>query len=251
MKIMMIAAAITSFFAFSCSGKKEQTVKCGEGTVLNDGVCVVVKAEVPPKACAEGEELKDGACVKKAPEPPKEPVKVLSCEDTCKKIAECKGLNTSAPLIVTRCKNLCDEYQKGDAKLMKDLLECQQKESCQNIDTCLKAYETQMVKQVREPAETDAVVITKAKIVPGEYSGKELIISYKSNADKDIDGIKFQYFCFNNFDESVANGRLIDQDVLKPKKTGTGTWNNYDNACTKVKVVVSNVHFVDGTDWTP
>jgi len=249
MRIFLLISVFV--FVVSCSGAKEQTIKCGDGTVLKDGVCVVAKTEASPKTCSAEEELKDGVCVKKAPAPPKEPVKVMTCEDTCKKVAECKGLNASAPLILTRCKNLCEEYQKSDAKLLKDLLECQQKETCQNIDSCLKAYETQMVKQVREPAETDMVVITKAKVSPGEYVGKELSISYKSNADKDIDGIKLQYFCFNNFDESVANGRLIDQDVLKPKKSSSGTWKIYEDSCTKVKVVVTNVHFVDGTEWTP
>ena len=116
----------------------------------------------------------------------------------------------------------------------------------------MTTYQQRLAADARPPAATDPVTIAKAGTRTGDYGiGMDLTVSYKNVAEKVIDGIKFQYFCSNNFDEPVANGRMIDQEKVAPNKAKSGTWHIYHDTCTKVKVVVADVHFADGSTWVP
>lgn len=176
-----------------------------------------------------------------------------SCEKSCRRIADCRGLNKDAPLIATKCTNECTVLLRGDKALVGDLVACRAKETCEHVADCDTAYDKAVAKTARTPAADDPVVVTKTAVGDDSYGvAKQLTVSYKSNAPKDLDGIKFRYFCSNNFDEPLGSNTLIDQDKHAPGSSASGTWQLYsDNNCTKAKVVVIEVHYADGTTWAP
>lgn len=233
----------------------QNNIQCGDGTILKDGKCVVLEEKKEQKeiendkvSCEENQILVNGKCENKPNE--KSAEKAQPCEDVCLRVAKCKELDTESNLIKTRCANQCKSYEEEDKELVKSLLDCQQKESCNNIDTCLESFNKEIVKNIREEQPSDPVLITKAIIKSGDYGiGKEIKLNYKNNSDKTIDAIRFQYYCFNNFGEPAGSGRLLTQDTQKPGKSTYGIWNNYDTGCTKIKVVINDVHFTDDSTW--
>lgn len=234
----------------------QSNVQCGEGTVLKDGKCIVEEAKNDQKegeqekiSCEENQVLVNGKCESKPTEKAVE--ESQSCEDICLRVAKCKELDTESKLIRARCTNQCKSYEAEDKELVSSLLDCQQKEACENVDTCLESFNKEVSKNLREAQPTDPILITKAVIKSGDYGiGREIKVNYKNNSDKTIDAIRFQYYCFNNFGEPAGSGRMLTQDLEKPGKSTYGIWNNYDSGCTKVKVVLLEVHFTDDSTWS-
>jgi hypothetical protein len=237
MYALRLVGATAVLCGFGCS---KASTTCGPGTALKDGVCVVaaplVSAAAAPSSTASATEGDLAA----------------GCETACKRRASCIGLNAEAPLIVTRCKNECAEMAKGDASTVRDLIACRMKESCEHVTSCDAAYEKTAAKTARAPDASDPVLITKSAVSAGDYGvGKEIHASYKNNSAKDVDGVKFMYYCSNNFDEPGASGRLIEQDKILAGSSRSGVWSIYEDTCSKVNLVVSDVHYVDGTTWAP
>lgn len=232
---VFLAAGLQILAVSSCA--KESGAKCGPGTTLNDGVCVVAEA-----ASASG-----SATPAIAPASPKPTIK---CADSCKKVAECKGLNADAPLVAAGCNSTCTELTEvGEADRDAYLL-CVEKAACGGLADCATTLAKATTPKMREAKGDDPVVVLKATVGRGDYGiGTEVRISYKNVSAKDLDALKFYYFCTNNFGDPVGTGRLIAQDKIKAGKADSGTWSIYKDTCTKVKVTVTDVHFTDDTNW--
>ncbi len=118
------------------------------------------------------------------------------------------------------------------------------------MDKCGTDYQKVQASELREPEPDDPIQVARSGVHAGDYGEKQLRLTYTNKTERLIDGIKFEYSCFNNFGEPVASGRLIDQDRLRPAKSTRSSWPQYDNNCTKVKVALTEVHFADGETWT-
>jgi hypothetical protein len=82
-----------------------------------------------------------------------------------------------------------------------------------------------------------------------------VLIEYRNNTERPIDGIRLGFYCFNNFGEPVKNNgsnyfNIESQQLLAPNEKRSGSYqvNNFDDA-TKVYGYVRQVHFEDGTAW--
>ena len=237
-----ILVAVATFIGINLMGcKTGHGVKCGEGTVLKDGICVVEK--VAPKA-------------PDAPKPSAPPAPIvreepISCEAACMKAASCAGLNVDAPLIAAKCSAECEAVDDEDATLAKDFIDCRQKAKCATIKKCKTAFDKAISKRIREAKEDDPIAITKVRVNTGRYGySQELTIAYKNQTKRAIDGIKFRYYCRNNFDEPLGTGGLIDQDKLRAGRKTSSVWRIHQDNCTKAKATVTEVHFADGETWT-
>ncbi len=210
---------------------KEPSVKCGDGTVLKDGVCVVATAtSAAPSATA--------------------PKPKIKCGDTCKKVAECRGLNAEAPMVQAGCNTRCTQVSEATDEARDAYLLCVEQANCKSLSKCDTALLEATTPEIRKAKADDPVKVTKHSIADDRFGiAKELSLIYKNTSEKVIDGVKLHYFCTNNFDEPVGHGKLIAQDKIKPGEGDKGVWKIHEDNCTKVKVTVTDVHYVDGEKW--
>jgi hypothetical protein len=242
---MRSIALLTLALALAACSKGDDA-KCGAGTVLKDGVCVVATG-----ASASAPQAALLATPAKPAAPLPSSVPSMSCPDACKKLATCKGLNAEAPLVASGCSDLCKDVDSAAKDLKEGYLLCVEKSDCSTAGRCAEAFSKATAPKPRDSKDTDAVIVTKQSVNTGDYGvGKELRTTYKNNTDKPVDGVKFVYFCFNNFDDQIATGRLISQDTIKARDTDHGNWRIFEDGCTKAKVSVTEVHFKDGSKWT-
>jgi hypothetical protein len=77
-------------------------------------------------------------------------------------------------------------------------------------------------------------------------------VEFKNNTDKEIDGVKWKAFFYDNFDEykDKRDGKWQSGNFIKPTKPGEvlkdleGIW---VEGATKVFVTITEVHFTDGS----
>jgi hypothetical protein len=103
------------------------------------------------------------------------------------------------------------------------------------------------------------VKILTAKVVKVEYSNtKNVYLAYKNVSGKTIKGVKFRWYGMNAFDEPADLGDYsnegfgggFDDDILRPNKTDSGTWNIYSRDAKKIVLAWPyEVSFSDGSKW--
>ncbi|MFO0609381.1 MAG: hypothetical protein U0324_39820 [Polyangiales bacterium] len=80
------------------------------------------------------------------------------------------------------------------------------------------------------------------------------------DAARTVDAVRFDVWCFDNFDELVPNRSrfgappsfgMISQETIAPGRSDTGVWSEHLGAdtCTRARVWLTQVHFADGSTW--
>lgn len=103
------------------------------------------------------------------------------------------------------------------------------------------------------------VQIIKSKLVKEEYTNyKNIFIKYKNISKKTIQGIRFEWYGENSFNEpaEMGNSMLLgsgggfSEDILKPNSINSGTWSIYSkDAKTIISARAYEVAYTDGTIW--
>jgi hypothetical protein len=113
------------------------------------------------------------------------------------------------------------------------------------------------------PAAQEAPVAAEVvRVGAGRYGlGMEFHVRLTNrDAAKTVDGVRFDVWCFDNFDELVPNRArlgahpafgMISQEQIAPGRVESGVWRESfgANTCTRGRVWLTQVHFTDGTTW--
>lgn len=108
-------------------------------------------------------------------------------------------------------------------------------------------------------ANTSPVKIIESKLSRSQYSDhKDIKIVFKNSGKKDIQAIKFEWYCENSFDEP-ANGRYFYGEgkstgeityLLKAGQTRTKVWEDFSTDANEIiKARAYYIVFTDGTKW--
>lgn len=113
------------------------------------------------------------------------------------------------------------------------------------------------------PAAPEAPLEVLSASVRSHYSSKEVSFRVRSTVALPIDGIRFTVFCYDQFNDPVRNRHATTdfrthallathQETIPPRASrNLGVWRLHGQpTCTKAIVVVREVHFEDGTEWT-
>jgi len=103
------------------------------------------------------------------------------------------------------------------------------------------------------------VKITKSQLVKEEYTNyKNISLKYKNVSKKTIQGIRFEWYGENSFNEPAEMGNSIapgygggfSEDIIKPNQSNSGTWKIYSIDAKKIITARAyEVAFTDGTSW--
>lgn len=160
------------------------------------------------------------------------------------------------PLIIlilfscTNKKNNITEPLKQENNLIKDTIENKEKEI---IDSVKHSFlDTQKTKN-------SPVRIIAATLLKNQYSDhKDIQLTYKNTTKKDIQAIKFEWYCENVFDKPASGQFFFVKGIarghtdilLRPKKTDSKIWEDFStDAYTIIAARAYYVVFADGTKW--
>lgn len=103
------------------------------------------------------------------------------------------------------------------------------------------------------------VKIVSYKLLPNQYSNhKDIQIVYKNATRKDIEAIKFEWYCENSFKEPAhgkyfyiqGKSREDVSELLKAGRIETRIWEDFSTDANKIiKARAYFVIFADGTTW--
>lgn len=108
------------------------------------------------------------------------------------------------------------------------------------------------------------IVPIRTRVRANSAGTPELELWVRNDSEKAIDAFRFNAFCQNNFGEPVtsrirnrpfyrgSNQAERDREQLRPgaERKLRGHWSMFRfEGCTKARVVIDDVHFVDDTTW--
>ncbi|KRD12869.1 hypothetical protein ASE21_02870 [Flavobacterium sp. Root901] len=107
--------------------------------------------------------------------------------------------------------------------------------------------------------ENSSIKIIESKLIKNQYSDhRDIKIVFKNSGKKDIQAIKFEWYCENSFNEP-ANGRYFYGEgrftgeitcLLKAGKSVTKVWEDFSTDANRImNARAYYVVFTDGTKW--
>lgn len=156
--------------------------------------------------------------------------------------------------LFTGCGNE-DQLKKENDELKVQVEQLQQENKKLTNDVAMyvpkeKAVSTNVVEADNQPVSLVSVQFP-------EYVVPQVDVTFKNNTQKVIDGVEFVVICFDNFGRPAkengknVSGKITMQKSIQPDSTGGASWNVYSISenTKKGKIIVSQVHFNDGSTW--
>lgn len=141
----------------------------------------------------------------------------------------------------------------------------QHKLTYSQVDLTNENHDNTIKKTVKEDflnnknAKDSPVKIVSSYLSRSQYSShKDIRLTFKNSGKKNIQAIKFEWYCENSFDEP-ANGRYFYGEgrstgeiayVVKAGKTSSKIWEDFSTDANRIiKARAYYVVFTDGTKW--
>lgn len=182
---------------------------------------------------------------------------IKSYEDFCNEEINWKKALTGAAMAstlggVTSCDEPMGKTPTSDNLSYEDSIKFQKyKDSTYNA--IMNKIEQDKNKELDSIVKTESPIqVLSVKFIDDDYT--QLVrVRYKNVSDKKIIAIKFKWVDFKDVfgdDVNLLYNGGVSEDIIKPGKELSGTWNIHEENVKTGKVYCEEVVFDDGSKWT-